>query len=130
MGLSFSKLSFKVVSAYLIYKASFTYRKVILCMQGDSCRQNILKTVNRCKLHYVRISRLHHHIRLNQQACLDIEWWLTFLPSWNGTSYILETEWFTSTSMLLYTDAASSVGWGAVGVAGGYKPTGQHQKKN
>ena len=59
------------------------------------------------------ISRLHHHIRLNQQACLDIEWWLTFLPSWNGTSYILETEWSTSASISLYTDAASSVGWGA-----------------
>ena len=59
------------------------------------------------------VSRLHHHIRLNQQAHLDIEWWLTFLPSWNGTSYILETEWSTSTSMSLYIDAASSVGWGA-----------------
>ena len=59
------------------------------------------------------VSRLHHHIRLNQQARLDIEWWLTFLPSWNGTSYILETEWSTSTSMSLYTDAASLVGFGA-----------------
>ena len=59
------------------------------------------------------VSRLHHHIRLNEQARLDIEWWLTFLPTWNGTSYILETEWSTSTSMSLYTDASSSIGWGA-----------------
>ena len=31
----------------------------------------------------VLIYWLHHHIRLNQQAYLDTEWWLTLLPSWN-----------------------------------------------
>ena len=35
------------------------------------------------------VSWLHHHIKLNKQACHDIERWLTFLSSWNGipTSY-------------------------------------------
>ena len=59
------------------------------------------------------IYQLYHHIRLNQQTHLDIEWWLTLLPSLNGTSYILKTKWSTSTSMSLCTDTASSVGWGA-----------------
>ena len=38
----------------------------------------------------------------NQQAHLDIGWWLTFISSRNDTCYILETEWSTSTSMSLY----------------------------
>ena len=59
------------------------------------------------------VARLHHHIRLNEQARLDIEWWLTVLPTWNSTSYILETDWSTSTFMSLYADASSSIRWGA-----------------
>ena len=34
------------------------------------------------------VSQLHHHIRLSRDTKEDITWWLTFLPSWNGITYI------------------------------------------
>ena len=40
-------------------------------------------------------------------------WWLNFLPLWNGTCYILQTEWTTSPAMDLYTDALGTHSWGA-----------------
>ena len=54
------------------------------------------------------VSRLHYHIRLNKEALLD----LYFLPQWNGTCCILQTEWITSPAMDLYTDASGTHGWG------------------
>ena len=56
---------------------------------------------------------LHHHIRISHEAQLDILWWQDFLPSWPGSSLILETQWTTSSQMNLYTDASGSKGWGA-----------------
>ena len=59
------------------------------------------------------VSHMQHHPRLCTDAYLDLDWWLAFLPTWNGTSGILETNWSTSLSMSLYTDASSTLGWGA-----------------
>lgn len=59
------------------------------------------------------VRRMHHHIRLTQQARLDLYWWLNFLPSWDGTSVILESNWTTNPDMSLFTDASSTIGWGA-----------------
>ena len=59
------------------------------------------------------VSRIHHHIRLTKEARLDMYWWFNFLPQWSGTSCILETEWITTPSMNLYTDASGTLGWGA-----------------
>ena len=55
---------------------------------------------------------MHHHIDITAEACQDIAWWLAFLLSWDGSSYILETEWTTSLCMSLYTDASGKMGWG------------------
>ena len=60
-----------------------------------------------------KVSRMHHHLRLCTDAYLDLDWWLAFLPTWNGTSYILESTWSTSPSMSLFTDASGRLGWGA-----------------
>ena len=59
------------------------------------------------------VSRIHHHIRLTKEARLYMYWWFNFLPQWSGTSCILETEWTTTPSMNLYTDASGTLGWGA-----------------
>ena len=59
------------------------------------------------------VSRIHPHIRLTKEACLEMYWWLNFLPQWSGTSCILETKWTTTISMNLYTDASGTLGWGA-----------------
>ena len=60
-----------------------------------------------------KLKRMHHRRYLTTEACLDLDWWLAFLPTWSGTSYILESNWSTSPSMALYTDASGTLGWGA-----------------
>ena len=44
---------------------------------------------------------------LNKEAQADIQWWISFLPSWNGTANFLEQEWTDADSLQLYTDANS-----------------------
>lgn len=58
------------------------------------------------------VSCLHHHITLNSESRADIQWWLDFLPGWNGVA-MMQPDPFTSVSMFLHTDA-SGVGFGAV----------------
>jgi len=58
-------------------------------------------------------THLHHLVTIGWEAKLDLVWWLDFLPSWSGTSLILESQWTNSLTMNLYTDALGSDGWGA-----------------
>jgi len=58
------------------------------------------------------VSALHHHITMDAEARADIQWWLDFLPSWNGVA-IIQSEPVTSVSLRLFTDA-SGLGFGAV----------------
>ena len=57
------------------------------------------------------VSRLHHHITINKEALADIEWWLEFLPKWNGVEMI-QSPMVSNISIRLATDA-SSLGIGA-----------------
>ena len=59
------------------------------------------------------VKHLHHHIRITTNACLDMRWWLDFLPSWSGKTLILESHWTPSTMMQLSTDASGTISWGA-----------------
>ena len=59
------------------------------------------------------VTRLHHHIRKTNDARLDLQWWLHFLPRWSGTSLILDSEWTISSAMHLFTNPSGSKGWGA-----------------
>ena len=53
-----------------------------------------------------------HHIRLNKEFSRDIQMWKVFLAQWNGRSFFLDS-WVTSSPDLqLYTDAASTIGFG------------------
>ena len=53
-----------------------------------------------------------HHIRLNKEFSRDVIMWKAFLDKWNGRSFFLDS-WVTSAPDLqLYTDAASTVGFG------------------
>ena len=58
------------------------------------------------------VHRLNHHICLNAESRADINWWLEFLPSWNGRERI-QTHPVTSHALKLFTDA-SLLGFGAV----------------
>ena len=46
-----------------------------------------------------RVQALHHRIRLNAEFQKDIQWWLTYLPSWNGVSVFYDEDWTHSADM-------------------------------
>ena len=54
-----------------------------------------------------KVRHLHHRVRLNREFQADIEWWLTFLPSWNGVSMFYDHEWISSTAMDFYSDVSN-----------------------
>ena len=49
---------------------------------------------------------LHHYIKLNAEFWEDVNWWLTYLPTWNGVSYLYDTDWPSSPDVELFTDAS------------------------
>ena len=53
-----------------------------------------------------------HHIRLNKQFQRDITMWKVFLTQWNGRSFFLDSFVTSSPDLELYTDAASTIGFG------------------
>ena len=52
------------------------------------------------------VKHLHHRINLNNSARKDIQWWLAYLPSWNGVSMLFDTVWTTSNQLELFTDSS------------------------
>ena len=59
------------------------------------------------------VHQLHHHIYLNEEARADIAWWRDFLPHWNGRAMFLDSNWSSSQSLDLFTDASGLHGYGA-----------------
>ena len=53
-----------------------------------------------------KASYLHHCIKLNAEFWQDIKWWLTYLPTWNGVSYLYDTDWTNIPDVELITDAS------------------------
>ena len=52
-------------------------------------------------------------IFLDHNFFLDLEWWISFLPKWNGTSSFLPISWLLPSVLHLFTDAAKRTGFGA-----------------
>ena len=48
---------------------------------------------------------VYHPIKLNAEFWDDIEWWLTYLPSWNGVSFLYDADWTSTPDVELFTDA-------------------------
>ena len=61
-----------------------------------------------------RATRPTHYIRITQDAKLDLEAWLEFLNDFNGVTLLKQKRWQTSAKLHLFTDAATSCGYGAV----------------
>ena len=55
-----------------------------------------------------------HFKRITKECKQDIQVWLSFLHQYNGKSFFLPDRWLTSRKLQLYTDAAGSLGYGAV----------------
>ena len=58
------------------------------------------------------VAQLHHRIHLSSEARQDILWWRSFLPTWNGVSYLQQPP-VSSDDIHLFTDA-SALGIGGV----------------
>lgn len=49
---------------------------------------------------------LHHKIRLTKAFQADIDWWLEYLPKWNGVSAFYDDNWVSNVDIDLFTDAS------------------------
>ena len=56
----------------------------------------------------------HHHFRLTKDTKNDINVWDDFLRSYNSKSFFLSSQWKTSKSLNLFTDAEGSLGYVAI----------------
>ena len=72
------------------------------------------RTFLRGLIHASKATRhLHHHVHLPRASKLDLQWWLTFLPTWNGVALIPDPVSVSDIHLELATDA-SLYGLGAV----------------
>lgn len=62
------------------------------------------------------IVKPHFHIRLGQEARLDLAAWSMFLENYNGTSLLINDQWESSEKLELFTDAS---GLGFAGILAG-----------
>lgn len=60
------------------------------------------------------ITKQHHYIRLTKESRADLEMWYFFIKNFNGKILFLNQIWQSSEKLHLYTDAAGSIGYGAV----------------
>ena len=65
----------------------------------------------------IGITMPHFHIRLRQEARLDLAAWALFLEHYNGTSLLLNDLWTSSEKLELFTDAS---GFGYAGLLDGH----------
>ena len=56
---------------------------------------------------------MHHFVKINKEAQLDISVWLEFLTSFKVKLFFMFEAKVKSESLQLYTDAAASLGFGA-----------------
>ena len=59
------------------------------------------------------VRRLYHIISLNSVARKDIQWWVDFLPTWNGISLFPDDNWTLAGALHAFIDASSKIGYGA-----------------
>ena len=58
-------------------------------------------------------SKQSRFIRLNKECKLDIDWWRTLLPTWDGVFFFDLPEWAPVPDLFISTDASGSKGYGA-----------------
>ena len=48
----------------------------------------------------MKAQHLHHRIKLNKEFHWDVDWWLQWLPTWNGISLLHKSHWLTRFSQM------------------------------
>ncbi|XP_046337870.2 uncharacterized protein LOC124119423 [Haliotis rufescens] len=87
----------------LVGKLNFMCRAIP--MGGPFCRRLIDA--------YTKVSHQAHGVRITWGVREDLEVWLGFLGEFNGVSVFQNQKWADNTCLQLFTDAASTVGFGA-----------------
>ena len=62
----------------------------------------------------IGLSKSFHHVKITQEVKEDLNVWESFLKSYNGRTFFLDYYWLSNSHLHLYTDAASTLGFGAV----------------
>ena len=61
-----------------------------------------------------KVSNPYHRVTFKKESRRDIDAWKMFVEHFNGKHLLLEQRWISSDSLHFYTDAAGSIGFGAV----------------
>ena len=62
----------------------------------------------------IGLSKPYHHVKITQEVKEDLTVWESFLQNYNGRTFFLDYYWLTNSHLHLYTDAASTLGFGAI----------------
>jgi hypothetical protein len=60
------------------------------------------------------VKQQHHFVKLNKGFFHDLEMWQKFILNWNGANFFLPSQWQDSDSLILYTDASGTLGFGGI----------------
>ena len=60
------------------------------------------------------VKQPYHYIKISAEMKSDLTMWKTFVENFNGKSMFLQDRFLTSDVLSLYTDAAASLGYGAI----------------
>ncbi|CAG2243511.1 unnamed protein product [Mytilus edulis] len=58
------------------------------------------------------VKESYHYVHLNKEYKADLQMWLEFLTNWNGIHLFYDNQLTTASSISLYTDASSTIGFG------------------
>ena len=59
-----------------------------------------------------QVQKYHHFVHLNREFGSNLQWWRTFLPSWNGISFLPPAQ-EEAPAVTVYSDASGCWGCGA-----------------
>ena len=62
----------------------------------------------------IGLSQPYHHVKITKEVKQDLLVWDSFLTNYNGRTFFLDYIWEDNNHLHLHTDAASTIGFGAV----------------
>lgn len=71
------------------------------------------------------LSKPYYHVRMSSDSRADLAAWKVFLQHFNGRSVFLIDRWVSSTSLHLFTDASTTLGFGGFLVDAGFLALGK-----
>ena len=60
------------------------------------------------------VKESYHFVHLNKECKADLQMWAEFLKNWNGINLFYDNNITTASSISLYTDASSTLGFGGI----------------